>query len=647
MSFEFKQSSITSGTFRSVCCDSTGRYLAACELGGNVYTSSDYGANWVVRTVASNSNQWQSICRNSLGDKLYVTGKLNVSLQSTKIWESNDYGVTWLNYVSGTQYNVNFTSICCNSTGFIIAACVDNGFILVSTDRGNSFTNRASSRSWKSVCINAVGNRLAAVEGNIWTSSDSGTTWVQKTTTPQSWISICSNSLGDRLAATVQNGNIWISTDYGDTWTEKVVETGNLTWLSICSNGTGQILAATHDTVRVNFTRNSIYISTDYGNTWTQRVLPSTSYVALTSICSSTLGDNISSCMFNGSGIIYSFMPPYNLNGNNVEHLLVINNSLSGISINGSSLFNFPSKYKAKIGSSIYSYTSIGYKISGVEQGNLLSPKIKVFDTVGTTTYTLQNNTRKILCICQGGGAGGTGGNGRDGDGESGGGGGGGGGGGLAWILYVVNGLETINIRVGGAGAGGGNGDPVGFPGGNGALSNCILNGITLCTGNGGLPGLQSPDNNLGSKSGPESVGSVISNSNVLDSGTRNGIPGGNGENDPEQPRSSNEGYGGAGGNGGSTIYTYGRGADSPGTVTISPLSFNSVQFLNSNEVLDDSKSSFSQADFDGTVAFVIGPGVNYGQGGCGGKGESRNNGAWFPGHAGKQGFVVICEYGL
>ena len=336
-------------------------------------------------------------------------------------------------------------------------------------------------------------------------------------------------------------------------------------------------------------------------------------------------------------------MSKYNLNGNNVENSLVIDNT-NGISINGSSLFNFPSKYKAKIGSSKYSYTTINYKINEVDQGTLLSPKIKVFDTVGTTTHILQNNTKKILCICQGGGAGGTGGNGRSGDNE-----GGGGGGGLAWVLYKVNGGETINITVGGAGTAGSQAYQ-GNPGGAGGLSKVNLSN-DLCIGNGGLPGEQAASNWDGSKSGPATSGSVISNSNVLDSGTRFGLAGGNGENDPaSQSRSSQVGYGGAGGCGGSTNYRYGRNADSPGTVTISPLSFDSIQFLDTDRVLDPNNSVFTQKDFDGTNNFptVNEPPTpnNYGQGGTGGLGESKKNGAWGPGTTGFQGFVVIAEYG-
>lgn len=343
-------------------------------------------------------------------------------------------------------------------------------------------------------------------------------------------------------------------------------------------------------------------------------------------------------------------MSKYNLNGNNVENSLVIDNTASGISINGGSLFNFPNKYKAKIGSSKYSYTNINYKINDVDQGTLLSPKIKVFNTANSTTYTLQTNTRKILCICQGGGAGGTGGNYTSGGGESGGAGSGGGGGGLAWVLYKVTGGETLTIVVGGGGNGGSAGDPFGIIGTKGGNSSVTINSINICQGEGGAPGVaETADRNYGSICGPTVSGTYVSNSNTLDGGTRSGLSGGDGQNDPENGFSSNFGDSGAGGNGGTTVYTYGMGtrpsnASDP-TLTIGPLQFDNVNFLNSDITLDTSVT-FTYADFTGTNSVGAYNQNNYGRGARGGFGEGRNNGSATNGSNGNIGFVVIAEYG-
>jgi hypothetical protein len=335
-------------------------------------------------------------------------------------------------------------------------------------------------------------------------------------------------------------------------------------------------------------------------------------------------------------------MSKYNLNGNNVENILVIDNT-NGVSINGSSLFNFPSKYKAKIGSSKYSYTTINYKINDVDQGTLLSPKIKVFNTVGSTTHILQINTRKILCICLGGGAGGTGGN-YSSSGESGGAGSGGGGGGLAWVLYKVNGGETLTIVVGNGANGGNAGNPFGKIGTKGGNTSVTINSINICQGEGGAPGIaETGDRNYGSIGGPTVSGTYVSNSNTLDGGTRSGLSGADGQNDPENGDSSDSGSGGAGGNGGTTEYTYGMGtrisnATDP-TLTIGPLKFDSVDYIDANIIMDPN-TTFTYTDFIGKNPYTF-----YGRGGFGGIGEGRNEGGYSGGFAGYQGFVIIAEY--
>jgi len=343
----------------------------------------------------------------------------------------------------------------------------------------------------------------------------------------------------------------------------------------------------------------------------------------------------------------------YKLNGSNIEGNVVVVDNTSGVTIgkNGSlTLFNFSNKYKPIIGPSIYSKTNIGYKINDVDQGTYLSPFITVYNTANQTVYpTLKSSTRKILCICLGGGAGGTGGNYKEGnDTESGGGGSGGGGGGLAWVLYKVNGGESTTITVGAGGAGGNEDDPIGKVGTKGGDTTFLIGSTTICTGTGGNPGVKSNSNNAGSTSGAAVSGEVISNSNVLASGTVTGLVGGNGQNDPdENGELSQNGFGGAGGNGGSTSYPYGKSGDQTSN-TINPLSFSGGQFLSSTNILDPNNSGFTYNDFCGINANTENvDALNYGRGGQGGNGEGRANGASQNGWNGKGGFCVIVQYGL
>jgi photosystem II stability/assembly factor-like uncharacterized protein len=83
--------------------------------------------------------------------------------------------------------------------------------------------------------------------GNIWTSDDTGVTWVEDMSvgSPQAWISIASSADGANLAAVVFSGSIWTSADSGATWVEDSCPgTSGLNWFSIASSADGAKLAA-------------------------------------------------------------------------------------------------------------------------------------------------------------------------------------------------------------------------------------------------------------------------------------------------------------------------------------------------------------------------------------------------------------------
>jgi hypothetical protein len=361
-------------------------------------------------------------------------------------------------------------------------------------------------------------------------------------------------------------------------------------------------------------------------------------------------------------------MEKYKLNGYNVENLLHIDNTSKGVSI--SSGFNFPNKYKSKIGNSELSYTPINYTNNGVDLGVNLSPKISVFTTVKKSTFTLQPNTIKFLAICLGGGAGGGGGNFVGGGDESGGGGGGGGGGGLTYIVYSVplTNPRSLEITVGGGGGGGARGIEVGSPGGDGSPSSILYNNITICSGYGGGNTIQLANNRVNNNSGGEGGegggGFVYNDRNIIKYGVNMGADGGKGLPDRENGPNSPGGNGGNGGNGGRTTYTYNTSESfdynknisyydsSTKTATMDELKFNNVNFFNSGNVLvDDDDNNFIRDDFIGStnIRYVEGEFFvpkYYGYGGNGGTGEGRDNDSATNGQAGRKGFVIIAEYG-
>lgn len=153
----------------------------------------------------------------------------------------------------------------------------------------------AGGLSWTDVAADSTGMRLVAVsrqslpfaQGDIWTSTDAGATWTNRTTgteaSGQGWASVASDSTGTRLVAvTILTGDIqtvvdadppivivtpgpatvWTSSNAGLTWTSRmpVISTSpDVLEPRVASDATGSrlILAA-----------GDIWTSTDGGDTW-------------------------------------------------------------------------------------------------------------------------------------------------------------------------------------------------------------------------------------------------------------------------------------------------------------------------------------------------------------------------------------------
>jgi photosystem II stability/assembly factor-like uncharacterized protein len=159
-----------------------------------------------------------------------------------------------------------------------------DNFIWISKDSGANFEPKsvrdAPERiNFRGITSSSNGTKLAATvsEGNIWTSTDSGDTWIEDVSvgSPQNWKDITSSSDGTKLAAvarragTVDNptflANIWISTDSGANW-YPAFEPDAENWhrITMSSDGTRLVaVAANYQTFSAN-----IWISKDSGANW-------------------------------------------------------------------------------------------------------------------------------------------------------------------------------------------------------------------------------------------------------------------------------------------------------------------------------------------------------------------------------------------
>jgi photosystem II stability/assembly factor-like uncharacterized protein len=104
-------------------------------------------------------------------------------------------------------------SVASSSDGNKLVAVVAGGRIYTSSDSGETWQARESSRNWLSVASSADGGRLVAVasQGQIYTSSDGGVSWTARES-DRPWSSVASSVDGSKLVAAEYGGQIYTST---------------------------------------------------------------------------------------------------------------------------------------------------------------------------------------------------------------------------------------------------------------------------------------------------------------------------------------------------------------------------------------------------------------------------------------------------
>ena len=94
------------------------------------------------------------------------------------------------------------------------------------------------------IAVNSV--QSGAGTGFIYTSTDSGATWVQRLSAGQkNWGAVASSANGlNLIAAEIGGGYLYTSSDAGVTWTQRT-SAGSRSWISVSSSADGSMLAAT------------------------------------------------------------------------------------------------------------------------------------------------------------------------------------------------------------------------------------------------------------------------------------------------------------------------------------------------------------------------------------------------------------------
>ena len=138
--------------FTSVASSSSGQYVLVSEESNNkLYLSSDYGQTWVNLSAANSFNtNWVSVDISDDGQKLVATGYGNY------VYTSSNGGTTWTmrTAVSGTQVRV-----ASSSDGNVIVATNWGSNLRLTTDGGANWDSEPVNRYWFTPAINPSGTK--------------------------------------------------------------------------------------------------------------------------------------------------------------------------------------------------------------------------------------------------------------------------------------------------------------------------------------------------------------------------------------------------------------------------------------------------------------------------------------------------------
>lgn len=191
-------------------------------------------------------------------------------------------------------------SIASSADGTKLATVAINDYIYTSTDSGVTWIRKTSAglKNWYAITSSSDGTKLAAITtagDYLYTSTDSGVTWVQQNSLGSKVMqSITSSADGTKLTSVIAtsliNGYIYTSTDSGVTWVQRT-SSGLKAWKTITTSADGTVIAA------IAFNNDYVYTSTDSGATWTQRT--SSGLKNRYSITSSSDGTKLATVVYN------------------------------------------------------------------------------------------------------------------------------------------------------------------------------------------------------------------------------------------------------------------------------------------------------------------------------------------------------------
>jgi photosystem II stability/assembly factor-like uncharacterized protein len=238
-------SNIVRGSWSSLNTSADGNKLVVLSNNTAIYISTDSGASWIQSFQKSDETFYQ-IVSSTDGNKLVAMG-------SPYVCASTNSGTTWATNISPSSA---WTSVACSANGQMLIANYQFGFYL-STDSGTTWTNisdRLPPTETRYVgCSSADGSKWTIIaDAGIIISTNSGVTWtLNYNNNLTSGSKVACSADGSKLIASQRyvGGEIYMSTNSGSTW-----------WLSSAPQSPAYSVASSADGCRfVAASTNGIY----------------------------------------------------------------------------------------------------------------------------------------------------------------------------------------------------------------------------------------------------------------------------------------------------------------------------------------------------------------------------------------------------
>lgn len=181
---------------------------------GVVHVTSDSGTTWVQRKDAI----WVPYYNTVVGFSSNGSNAM-VSTGGNGNFLTSDSGVTWTSIPSFSHFLDDGASS--SDLRKIVGVSYNNKAIYTSNDSGTTWVTQNVTDFFFKVACDATCTKIVAIAsgGYIHTSNDSGTSWVQRTNTTESWFSVACDGTCTNIVASVVGGYVYTSNDSGATWT--------------------------------------------------------------------------------------------------------------------------------------------------------------------------------------------------------------------------------------------------------------------------------------------------------------------------------------------------------------------------------------------------------------------------------------------